>query len=79
MEHKLKRLSWPEGGEIWIAWNWSWMAVPVRSENGTHKEWVIVCLKDNPAKDMRGGDVMEQTYKEWYMAKPVLLELIEEQ
>ncbi len=78
MEHKIKRLSWPEGGEVWIAWNWTYMAVPVRGANGVHKEWVIICLKDNPERGLRGGDALEETYKEWYMAKPVLLDLIEE-
>lgn len=77
MEHKLKRLSWPEGGEFWIAWDMSWMAHPTFYENGAHKAWRIVCLKDSPAQGFSGGDSLEETYKEWYQAKPVLLEMIE--
>lgn len=78
MEPKLKRLSWPEGGEFWIAWDMSWMAYPTRHESGAHKEWIITCLQDDPAKGYVGGDSLEETYKEWYQAKPVLLKMIEE-
>ena len=69
------RLSKPElGTEVWIGIDSSWMSVNTKCQNNIHKDWIIVCLKDNG--EFVGGDVLEETYNEWYQAKPVLLNLV---
>ncbi len=75
MAHDLKRLSWPEGREFWVAWDMSWMVFPTLTSDGSHKEWIVMCLKDN--NEFVGGDTIDETYKELYEAKRAVLQLME--
>lgn len=77
MQHKLRRLSWPEGCEVWIAWDTSYMAFPTTHEGGGHKEWLIVCMRNDPKQSLQAGDVLDVGYTDLRDAKNKLEELIE--
>ena len=76
--HDLKRLSWPEGREFWVANDMSWMAYPTATANGVHKEWHILCLRDAPEKGFEAGDSLDETYSELYEAKNALRRMMSE-
>ncbi len=53
----------------------SWMVFPTLTSDGSHKEWIVLCLKDN--NEFVGGDTIDETYKELYEAKRAVLQLME--
>lgn len=71
----IRRLSWPEApGEVWVGIDWSWSAIGTKNANGSHKEWIIVCLKDS--SEYKTGDVLNDTFDEWYQARYTLTQLV---